>query len=65
MVKPYSQKTATIVSRRYVADVPYTAKLTTIYADGTNSVRYNYRGIYRGANIAEVRAVFDEDVPLS
>ncbi len=63
-VQPGSQKTATIVSTRYVADVPYTATLITFYADGTRGTRNNYEGVYRGAQIDEVRVVLDEDVPL-
>lgn len=64
-VQPKSQKTATIVATRYTADIPYEATLTTIYADGTRGVRNNYRGVYRGATIAEVRAVIGEDIPLN
>ncbi len=63
-VQPNSQKTVTVVSNRYVADVPYTATLVTEYADGTRTVRYDYKGVYHGANIAEVRAVVEKDVPL-
>ena len=57
--------TATVVSNRYVADVPYTAQLITIYADGTRSVRNNYSGVYRGAQIDETRIVYDAAVPLT
>lgn len=63
-VQPHSQKTATLVANRYVADIPYEAKLITIYADGTRGVRNQYKGVYRGASIAEVRAVIGEDVPI-
>ena len=57
--------TATVVSNRYVADVPYTATLTTIYADGTRDTKNNYSGVYRGAQIDEVRVVYNAAVPLS
>ena len=63
-VQPMSQKTATVVSTRYTADIPYTATLITVYADGTKGVRENYTGVYRGAHIDEVRVVLDEDIPL-
>ncbi len=64
-VQPQSQKTVVVMSSRYVADVPYTATLVTEYADGTRTVRNNYKGVYRGVNIAEVRAVVEKDVPLN
>ena len=53
------------MSKRYVADVPYTARLITIFADGKRSVRNNYAGVYRGAQISEVRIVYDMAVPLT
>ena len=63
-VQPMSQKTATVVSNRYIADIPYTATLITTYADGSIGVRDDYSGVYRGVQVNEVRVVLDEDVPL-
>ena len=64
-VQPKSHKTATLVATRYVADIPYEATLITIYADGTRGVRNRYKGVYRGATVAEVRAVIGEDIPIA
>ena len=53
-----------MISNRYVADVSYTATLVTEYADGKSTVQHDYEGVYHGANIAEVHAVVEKDVPL-
>ena len=63
-VQPMSQKTATVVSNRYIADLPYTATLITHYKDGTFGTRSNFRGVYRGAHIDQIRVVIENDVPL-
>ena len=57
--------TASVVSSRYTADIPYTATLTTIYADGTKDVKYDYEGVYHGAQIDEVKVIYSEAVLLS
>ncbi len=64
-VQPQSQKTVTVVTNRYVADVPYTATLITEYVDGTRTVQYDYSGVYRGAQISEVRVTIEADVSLT
>ena len=64
-VQPESQKSVTVVTNRYVADVPFTGTLVTEYADGTRTVQYDYEGVYRGAQISEVRVTIEADVPIT
>lgn len=64
-VKPKSQKTVIVSSRRYVADVPYKGTLTVVYADGTTDKLSNFRGTYRGAQVKEVRVTMEDDVPIT
>lgn len=45
-------------------DVPYTATLITEYEDGSRGVRNNYRGVFRGVQVNEIRVVYEADVPL-
>ncbi|KAJ8042166.1 Natterin-3 [Holothuria leucospilota] len=64
-VQPRSQKSAVIVGNRYTMDIPYTATLITEYEDGSRGVRNNYRGVFRGVQVNEIRVVYEADVPLT
>ncbi|KAJ8042094.1 Natterin-3 [Holothuria leucospilota] len=64
-VKPHSQKAAVVVGNRYTMDIPYTATLITEYEDGSRGVRNNFKGVFRGVQVNEIRVVYEADVPLN
>lgn len=64
-VKPRSSKVATLASKRYKMDVPYTAEIQPTYTDGTRGAPYIYNGVYEGVQVHDITMTFDEDVPLS
>jgi len=64
-VQPRSQKEAVIVGNRYTTDIPYTATLITEYEDGSRGVRNNYKGVFRGVQVNEIRVIYEADVPLN
>lgn len=64
-VSAHSHKTAVVASTRYVADIPYRATLTKIFADGTTEKLNDYNGIYRGVQINSIRVLYEPDIPFS
>ncbi|PIK38389.1 hypothetical protein BSL78_24774 [Apostichopus japonicus] len=63
-VQRCSSKSAIITGTRYSIDVPYVARLITIYEDGTQGIRDNYHGIFRGVEVNEIRVQYEPDIPL-
>lgn len=63
-VEPRSQKTAVVTGNRYKMDIPYTATLKTVYMDGTSGTNTNFKGVFKGVQVHEVRVVLEKDVPL-
>ena len=63
-VQPHSSTAVTIVSNRYVMDVPYTANVTPEYADGTTGSSYTFSGVYEGVQVNKIHVTFGADVPL-
>lgn len=63
-VQPRSRKEVVVVGNRYTIDLPFTARLITVYEDDSRGVRENYRGVFRGVQVNEIRVVYEADTPL-
>ncbi|PIK38388.1 conserved uncharacterized protein [Apostichopus japonicus] len=63
-VQRCSSKSAIITGTRYSIDVPYVARLITVYEDGTQGIRDNYHGIFRGVEVNEIRVQYEPDIPI-
>ena len=63
-VQPHSSKSVVVVSNRYVMDVPYTARVTPEYADGSRGSSYTFNGVYKGVQVNKVGLTYGPDVPL-
>ncbi|KAJ8042779.1 Natterin-4 [Holothuria leucospilota] len=63
-VQPCCTKAAEVSGWRYKMDVPYDATLVTYYADGTQGVREDYQGVFRGVEVSEIHIVYEPDIPI-
>lgn len=63
-VQPHQERQVVIVCNHFTTDVPYTATLVTEYMDGSTSITNNYRGVYTGVQVRDIRVHYEPGVPI-
>ena len=64
-VKGNHFKVATITSKRYTMDIPFSATVTPQFTDDSYGSPYTYEGIYEGVQVNDVTVTYGPDVPIS